>query len=209
MFDLIPLIKAAGYLGLFGIVFAESGLFLGFFLPGDSLLFTAGFLASQNFLDIKILAPLTFLAAILGDSFGYAFGNKIGHKLFSKEDSILFHRHNLERAQKFYNKHGGRTIILARFMPIVRTFAPILAGVGKMKYSTFLFYNVIGGFLWAIGLTGMGYYLGNTIPNVDKYLLPIILSIIFLSVLPSAIHVLKNKSDREKIVRLVKEKLGF
>ncbi|MDP3764803.1 MAG: VTT domain-containing protein [bacterium] len=207
MFDLISLIKTAGYLGLFGIVFAESGLFIGFFLPGDSLLFTAGFLASQNFLDIKILAPLTFLAAILGDSFGYAFGNKVGYKLFTKEDSFLFHRHHLERAEKFYKKHGGQAIILARFMPVVRTFAPILAGVGKMKYSTFLFYNIIGAFLWAIGLTSMGYYLGSAIPNIDKYLLPIIALIIFLSVSPSLIHILKNKSDREKIIGFIKSKL--
>lgn len=206
MFDLISLIKTAGYLGLFGIVFAESGLFIGFFLPGDSLLFTAGFLASQNFLDIRILILLTFFAAILGDSFGYAFGNKIGYKLFNKEDSLLFHRDHLERAQKFYEKNGGKAIILARFMPVVRTFAPILAGVGKMKYSTFLFYNVIGGFLWAVGLTSMGYYLGNIIPNIDKYLLPIISLIIFLSILPSAIHILKNKSDRQKIAGFIKSK---
>ena len=198
MFDLISLIKTAGYLGLFGIVFAESGLFIGFFLPGDSLLFTAGFLASQNFLDIKILIPLTFFAAILGDSFGYAFGNKIGYKLFNKKNSFLFHRDHLERAQKFYEKNGGKDIILARFMPIVRTFAPILAGVGKMKYSTFLFYNVIGGFLWAVGLTSMGYFLGNVIPNIDKYLLPIIGLIIFLSILPSAIHILKtNPTEKD------------
>ncbi len=206
MFDLISLIKTAGYLGLFGIVFAESGLFIGFFLPGDSLLFTAGFLASQNFLDIRILAPLTFLAAILGDSFGYAFGSKVGYKLFTKEDSFLFHRHNLERAKKFYERHGGRALILARFMPVVRTFAPILAGVGKMKYHTFLFYNVIGAFLWAIGLTSLGYYLGSTIPDIDKYLLPIIGTIIFVSFLPSAIHILRNKSDREKIAGFIKSK---
>ncbi len=202
--DLIALIKTAGYVGLFGIVFAESGLFIGFFLPGDSLLFTAGFLASQGFLDLTWLMTLTFLAAVLGDSFGYAFGRKVGWRIFKKEDSVLFHKNHLERAQKFYHKHGGKAIILARFMPIVRTFAPILAGVGKMRYSTFLVYNIIGGFLWAIGLTLLGYYLGSVVPNIDKYLLPIIALIIFLSILPTIIHILKNKKEREQLVRLLK-----
>ncbi|MBI2465674.1 MAG: VTT domain-containing protein [Candidatus Sungbacteria bacterium] len=174
MFDLVALIKAAGYAGLFGIVFAESGLFIGFFLPGDSLLFTAGFLASQSFLDLKWLMVITFAGAVLGDNFGYAFGRKIGYKIFNKEDSFLFHRDHLRRAQKFYARHGGKTLILARFMPVVRTFAPILAGVGKMNWRVFFFYNLAGGFLWSIGLTWTGYYLGNLIPNIDKYLLPII-----------------------------------
>ncbi len=204
MFDLISLIKAAGYVGLFGIVFAESGLFIGFFLPGDSLLFTAGFLASQGFLDLTLLMALTFLGAVLGDSFGYGFGRKVGWRIFKKEDSLLFHKDHLERAQKFYQKHGGKAIILARFMPIVRTFAPILAGVGKMRYPTFLFYNIIGGALWAAGLTLLGYYLGSVIPNIDKYLLPIIALIIFLSVLPALIHILKNKKEREGLVRFLK-----
>ena len=135
--DLISLIKTAGYLGLFFIVFAESGLFIGFFLPGDSLLFTAGFLASQGYLNIWILAPLMFVAAVLGDNFGYAFGKKVGPALFNKEDSFLFHKDHLVKANDFYAKHGPKTIVMARFLPIVRTFAPILAGVGKMEYKTF------------------------------------------------------------------------
>ncbi len=208
-FDLIALIKAVGYLGLFGIVFAESGLFVGFFLPGDSLLFTAGFLASQGFLDLQILMIITFIGAVLGDNFGYAFGKKIGHRIFNKEDSLLFHRDHLERAQKFYEKHGGKTLILARFMPVARTFAPILAGVGKMNFKTFFLYNITGGFLWAIGLTWAGYYLGSIIPDIDKYLLPIIGLIVFLSILPSLIHLLKNKTHRQKIVGFIKSKLGF
>ena len=125
--DLVALVKTAGYAGLFGIVFAESGLFIGFFLPGDSLLFTAGFLASQGFLNIWILAPLVFIAAILGDSVGYAFGKKVGPAIFRKEESLLFHRDHIERARLFYEKHGGMTLVLARFLPIIRTFAPILA----------------------------------------------------------------------------------
>jgi membrane-associated protein len=199
MFDLIPLIKTAGYLGLFGIIFAESGLFFGFFLPGDSLLFTAGFLASQGFLNVYILAPLLFVAAVAGDSVGYAFGYRVGPKIFKKEDSIFFKKEYLVKAQEFFAKHGGKTIILARFVPIVRTFAPILAGVGKMHYRTFLAYNLIGGLLWAVGLTFLGYFLGRTIPNVDKYLLPIILGIIFVSFLPTIFHLLRDENLRKKL----------
>ncbi len=207
MFDLVALIKAAGYLGLFGIVFAESGLFVGFFLPGDSLLFTAGFLASQGFLDLLTLMAVTFIGAVLGDNFGYTFGKKIGYRIFNKEDSWLFHRDHLERAQKFYSRHGGKTLVLARFMPIIRTFAPILAGVGKMKYRTFFLYNITGGFLWAVGLTWAGYYLGSVIPHVDRYLLPIIGLIVFLSILPSLIHILKNPAHRRQIAEFVRSKL--
>mgnify|MGYP001616296799 FL=1 len=207
MFDLVGLIKTTGYLGLFGIVFAESGLLIGFFLPGDSLLFTAGFLASQGFLDIGWLMAVTFLGAVLGDSFGYAFGRKVGYKIFKREDSFLFHRDHLERAQKFYQTHGGKTIIMARFLPVVRTFAPILAGVGKMRYLTFLFFNIIGGFLWAVGLSWLGYYLGSVIPNIDKYLVPLILFIIIGSMLPSIIHILKNPTHRRQIAEFIRSKL--
>jgi len=199
MFDLIPLIKAAGYIGLFGIIFAESGLLIGFFLPGDSLIFTAGFLASQGFLNIYLLAGLLFIAAVVGDSVGYAFGYRLGPKIFKKEDSFFFNKENLVKAQNFFIKHGGKTIILARFIPVVRTFAPILAGVGRMHYKTFIAYNIVGGFLWAVGLSFLGYFLGRTIPGVDKYLLPIILFIIFVSILPNVIHILRDEKIRNKL----------
>jgi len=192
-FDLVAIIKSVGYIGLFAIIFAESGLFIGFFLPGDSLLFTAGFLASQGFLNIWILAPLTFLAAILGDNFGYAFGKKVGPAIFKREDSRLFHKDHLERAKIFYEKHGAKTLVLARFLPVVRTFAPILAGVGQMHYRTFFVYNIIGAILWALGMTWLGYFLGAIVPGVDKYLIPIILAIIVLSALPTLIHIIKNR----------------
>ena len=192
-FDLVALIKAAGYLGLFGIVFAESGLFVGFFLPGDSLLFTAGFLASQGFLNIWILAPLAFIAAILGDNFGYAFGRRVGHAIFTRERSLFFHKEYLERARIFYEAHGGKAIVLARFLPVIRTFAPILAGVGRMRWPTFLFYNVIGAVLWAIGLTFLGFYLGNAIPNIDRYLVPIVLVIVIISSLPTLLHLVRHR----------------
>lgn len=206
MFDLISLIKTAGYLGLFGIVFAESGLLIGFFLPGDSLLFTAGFLASQGFLNIWYLVPLMFIGAVLGDNVGYAFGYKVGPMLFTKEESIFFHKDHLERARLFYEKYGKKAIVLARFMPGIRTFAPILAGVGKMEYRTFMTYNLVGGFLWGAGMPLLGYFLGNTIPGVDKYLLPIILLIIFLSILPSLIHIWQNDDERNRIWGLIKKK---
>ncbi|MFA5886657.1 MAG: VTT domain-containing protein [Patescibacteria group bacterium] len=196
MFDLVALIKTAGYFGLFGIIFAESGLLIGFFFPGDSLLFTAGFLASQGFLDIWLLMGLTFIAAVLGDSAGYMFGEKIGPAIFSKEDSWFFNKNNVYKAEKFFKKHGSKTIVLARFLPVVRTFVPILAGVGTMPYRTFIVYNLIGGALWSLGLSLLGYFLGSLIPGVDRYLLPIIILIIVLSILPSAWHVWRERSKK-------------
>lgn len=191
--DLIVFIQTIGYIGLFAIIFAESGLLIGFFFPGDSLLFTAGFLASQGAFNITVLAVGCFIAAVTGDSVGYAFGRRVGDKIFTREDSRLFKKRYVTDAQKFYAIHGKKTIILARFVPMVRTFAPILAGVGKMHYSTFLAYNVIGGFLWAIGMTVGGFFLGRLIPNVDRYLLPIVLFIIIVSMSPAALHYFKRK----------------
>lgn len=205
-FDLIAFVKIAGYFGVWGFVFAESGLFVGFFLPGDSLLFTAGFLASQGILNIWLLVIGSFIFAVAGVSVGYAFGYKVGPALFNKEDSFIFSKRNVEVTQKFYEKHGGKAIILARFMPVIRTFAPILAGVGKMNYSQFFVYNLIGGFLWAVGLCFGGYILGNIIPNVDRYLLPIIVLIIVLSVLPSAIHILRDKETRDGLLGMIFKK---
>ncbi len=201
--DIIALVKTAGYVGLFFIVFAESGLFIGFFLPGDSLLFTAGFLASQGYLNIAILMIITSVGAILGDNFGYAFGRKVGPAIFKKEDSLLFDKDHLRRAHKFYERYGGKALVLARFMPIVRTFAPIVAGVGNMKYKEFLFYNFIGAVLWGLGMPLLGYTLGSTIPNIDHYLLPIILFIVFVSVVPPAIHFLKEERHRQEVRGIV------
>jgi membrane-associated protein len=190
--ELIPFIKAAGYIGLFAVIFAESGLFIGFFLPGDSLLFTAGFLASQGYLNIFALVVVSFVGAIVGDSVGYAFGYRVGPKIFKRENSFLFHKDHLTRAERFYEEYGSKTIVIARFIPIVRTFAPIVAGVGKMKYSTFISYNIIGGVLWGIGVPLTGYFLGSAIPNIDRYLIPIIFGIIILSVLPGVYHFIKE-----------------
>jgi len=197
-FDLIELIKTFGYLGMFFIVFAESGLFFGFFLPGDSLLFTAGLLASQGFLNVWVLAPLLVIAAILGDSVGFWTGRRLGGWLMKQKDSFFFKKHHLLKAQRFYEKHGGKTLILARFIPAVRTFAPIVAGMANMHYQSFLSFNVIGGFFWAMGMTLLGYFLGTLIPDVEKYLLPIIGAIIVISVIPALTHLKADDEDEEK-----------
>jgi membrane-associated protein len=184
MFDIVTLVKTAGYLGIFAIVFAESGLLVGFFFPGDSLLFTAGILSAAGLFNIWLLAPLVFFAAVLGDNAGYFIGKKAGEKLFQKEDSFFFRKSHVEKTKKFFEDYGTKAIILARFVPVARTFAPTLAGVGQMHYRTFFLYNLIGGALWGFGLPLAGYFLGSAIPDVDRYLLPIILGIIFLSLLP-------------------------
>ncbi len=191
--NLIQLIKTIGYLGIFAVIFAESGLFVGFFLPGDSLLFTAGLLASQGYFDIAWLIFTIFVAAIIGVHVGYAFGRTVGPKLFKREDSFLFHKKNLVRAKDFYDKYGPMTIVLARFIPVVRTFAPIVAGVGEMNYKTFVLYNIVGGALWTFGLTLSGYYLTRVIPNAESYISWIIIGIIIASITPAVIHILKKK----------------
>jgi membrane-associated protein len=192
------LISLFGLIGVFAIVFAESGLFFGFFLPGDSLLFTAGLLSSQGLLPFWILLIGVFVSAVLGDNVGYWFGKKIGPALFVKEESLFFKRKYIAQAQHFYEKYGKKTIILSRFIPVVRTFAPIVAGIGDMNYRIFFIYNIVGGFLWSTGLTVLGYVLGNTIPGIDKYLLPIILFIIFVSFLPPVYQVLKSYLEKNK-----------
>lgn len=199
--DLVQLIQSLGYVGMFAVVFAESGLFFGFFLPGDSLLFTAGFLASQRVFNIVTLLVLFVIGAIAGDSVGYWTGKKLGDWLMKQKDSFFFQKHHLIKAQKFYEKHGGKTLILARFMPAVRTFAPIVAGMANMKYKTFLSYNVIGGFLWAVGITLAGYFLGSVIPNVDKYMLPIIGAIVVISVIPALLHMRADKTKEHTTQR--------
>jgi membrane-associated protein len=203
-FDLQTLIQQIGYIGVFAIVFAESGLLVGFFLPGDSLLFTAGFLASQNLngqpiLNIWVLTAICWIAAVVGDSTGYYIGRRMGKRLFDKESSRLFKKSHLQKAEAFYEKHGGKTIILARFTPIVRTFAPVVAGASNMNYASFVFYNIMGGTIWVLGMCLGGYFLGRIIPDVDKYLLPIIALIILLSIAPGIYHFLKEKENRHRL----------
>ncbi len=200
--NLIKLIQSVGYIGLFAIVFAESGLLIGFFLPGDSLLFTAGFLAAQGFLNIYWLIAILLTAAILGDNVGYMFGKKVGLRLFDKKDSFLFHKKNLMRAEMFYERYGPMTIVVARFIPVVRTFAPIVAGIGKMDYRLFVCYNIVGGVIWTISLTLAGFYLSKVIPDVEKHLELIIAVIILLSVMPPILHILKEGRLRKREARV-------
>ncbi|MDD4988961.1 MAG: VTT domain-containing protein [Candidatus Pacebacteria bacterium] len=181
------------YFGIFVVIFAESGFLLGFFLPGDSLLFTAGVLASQGIFNIWILVPLIVVAAILGDSFGYYMGNKFGPKIFIRKDSFFFKQEYVERTNKFYKTYGKKTIILARFVPIVRTFAPIFAGIGEMKYSTFLSFNMIGGLLWGSGMLLLGFFFGRVFPGIEHYLTYIIVAIVVISIFPIAREFFKKR----------------
>jgi membrane-associated protein len=190
--DIVSLIEAFGYLGLVLIVFAESGLFFGFFLPGDSLLLTAGLLASRGKLDIAVLMVALPAAAITGDSVGYWFGKQTGSRIFHRENSLLFRSKNLLIARAFYEKHGGKTVILARFLPFIRTFAPIVAGAVEMRYSRFLLYNVCGGVRWGAGVTAAGYYLGRVIPNIDQYFVAVVAAVILLSAAPALYHALRE-----------------
>jgi len=184
MLDPIIIIKAVGVIGIILIVFAETGLFFGFFFPGDSLLFTAGIFASQGFFGIEILLIGCIIAAILGDSVGYWSGKKYGRKLFDRDSGFFFKKKRLYDAEVFYEKHGKSTIIIARFVPMIRTFAPIVAGIGNMKYRSFLSYNIFGGVVWVSGLLLLGYFLGGMIPNPDRYIVPIAFLIIILSFIP-------------------------
>jgi len=192
--DIAELVKIVGYLGIFIIIFSESGLFFGFFLPGGSLLFTAGLLASQGLFNIYWLVLVVASAAILGDSTGYWFGSVVGHKLFTKEDSLFFNKKYLIKTKEYYEKYGPMTVVIGRFVPIVRTFAPILAGVGEMKYKKFLAFNVLGALLWAVGISLLGFFLGSTIPGIEKYILPIVILIVFLSILPIIINLISKKT---------------
>ncbi|MDD5726515.1 MAG: VTT domain-containing protein [Patescibacteria group bacterium] len=191
------LIRWGGYTVLAIIVFAESGLFFGFFLPGDSLLVTAGLLASRGYLNIWELIVLLSLMAIAGDSVGYYFGKVTGPRIFTREKSLLFAKDHLIKAQAFYEKHGGKTIILARFMPIIRTFAPIVAGIGRMPYSRFISFNIWGGILWVILTLGLGFFLGRVIPNVDRYIHWIIIAVVLISISPGIITWLRSRKGRQ------------
>lgn len=223
---LVGLLGAAGYLsiehyglqalislisiyGVAGIVFAESGLLIGFFLPGDSLLFTTGFLIHQEIIQFNIHAAviILFVAAALGDSVGYTFGRRVGRKLFDRPNSILFQKSNLLKAEEFYQKHGGKTIVIARFMPVIRTFAPIIAGVSHMEYKKFLAYNLVGALLWAVGLTYLGYFAGNWITRAGINIEYIIFAIIFLSIAPPLFHIFKDKKRRKAIFKGVASQL--
>ncbi len=188
LLDPEKLLAAFGTIGLITIVFAESGLLFGFFLPGDSLLFTAGLLAAQGKLSLPVILVGCFIAAVAGDQVGYAFGNRVGPALFKRPDSRFFKKEHVEKAQAYFEKYGSKTIVLARFVPIVRTFAPIVAGVGSMRYRTFVTYNVVGGILWGVGVTGAGYLLGTAAERFDKYALAAAGFMTVLSIVAAVVH---------------------
>ena len=190
------LIRWGGHLVLVAIVFAETGVMAGFFLPGDSLLVTAGLFAAAGHLNVAVLILELSAAAILGDSLNYSVGRRLGPRLFSREDSLLFHKDHLRRTKRFYEKYGSKTIVLARFVPVLRTFAPVVAGVGEMDYKTFLTYNVAGGIAWVNAMVFTGYFLGHLIPNVDRHVHKIILIVIFLSLLPAINELWKERKAR-------------
>ena len=193
--SLPALVQFFGYPGLFTAVFLESGVFFGFFLPGASMLFTAGLLSSQGIFNIWILIPLVTVAAILGDNAGYWFGAKVGIKLFERKDSRFFRQEHLVRAKTFYDRHGFLAIVLARFIPVIRTFAPIVAGIVHMRYRTFVAYNIAGALLWASGVTFLGFYLGEKVPGIDTYITPIIGGIIIVTCIPLVREYFRQRKD--------------
>lgn len=195
IFDASSIIKTGGYTALFAILFSETGILIGFFLPGDSLLFTAGYLASAGYLNITTVIIVSFIAAVLGDALGYSLGRKYGYKVFNSRFRF-FPKEIVPKAQVFYKKHGGKTIIFARFMPVIRTIAPILAGVGNMGYRLFAFYNLIGAIFWTVGISLLGYFLGKTIPNPDRYVLPVIAVIVIISIIPSVVSVIRMRNKK-------------
>lgn len=206
MESLIHAITGLGIAAVLLVVYAESGLLIGFVLPGDSLLFTAGYMVNQEILrlfghplNIHLFVAAIALMAILGDSTGYAFGHKVGRKLFLKPNSRFFKKKYLEQAEQFYQKHGSLTIVLARFVPIVRTFAPIVAGASKMHYNTFLLFNIVGGALWAAIFTYLGYFAGAILTKAGVNIEVAAIIIILISVAPMIIHALKQKSTRDKL----------
>ncbi|MEO8513700.1 MAG: VTT domain-containing protein [Ignavibacteria bacterium] len=198
IYDVKSLVMWAGYIGLVAIVFAETGLLIGFFLPGDSLLVTAGLFAATGELNIFYLNLLLIPAAILGNMAGYYIGRKAGPRLFNREQSLLFRKDYIIKTKLFYEKHGASTMIITRFMPILRTFAPVVAGIGGMDYGKFMLYNIIGAVAWILSMTLTGYYLARLIPGVDQHIEKVIIAVVFLSLLPGIIKYLSHKFGKKK-----------
>jgi membrane-associated protein len=205
--DPVTIVQSGGILMIGAIIFAESGLLIGFFLPGDTLLFSAGFFASQDKLPLLPLLFVIVITAVLGDNVGYNIGRRTGHRIFRKKDGIFFRQEYIQRAESFYEDHGGKTVTLARFIPVVRTFAPIVAGVGKMDRRKFLVYNFVGALVWGIGVTMLGFILGNKIPSIDKYLLPLVGLAMLLTFGGPLVHMLREPKARKKIIEWFKKML--
>jgi membrane-associated protein len=213
--DATELIRAFGVLGVMAIIFAESGLLLGFFFPGDTLMFSAGFLATKGIfgVSIHVLVMYLIIAAILGEAVGYFFGHRVGHRIFRKKDSLLFHPDNLVKAEKFYEKYGPVTILLARFIPVVRTFVPIVAGATKMNQRIFTLYNVLGAVLWVSISTYTGYFAGDFLErhgiNIDSLILPIVGIVALLTMGSPLLHILKDKESREQFFKKFKRRSRY
>jgi membrane-associated protein len=195
-YSLDDLIRWGGYAVLFAIVFVETGLLVGFFLPGDSLLITAGLVAAAGGLNIWWLNVLLVVAAVVGDAVGYTIGARLGPRVFRQEKSLLFNPRHLERTRAFYAKHGAKTIVIARFVPIIRTFAPVVAGAGRMPYRRFVFYNVAGGVGWVTSMTGAGYLLGQAIPDIGSRVHVVVLIVVILSVIPIVVEIVRERRRR-------------
>jgi len=195
-YALDDLVRWGGYVVLVAIVFVGTGLFVGFFLPGDSLLITAGLVAATGVLDLRWLIGLLGAAAIIGDQVGYAIGYRMGPVLFTKPKSLLFNPKHLDRTREFYARHGAKTIVIARFVPVIRTFAPVVAGVGQMEYRRFVLYNVAGGLGWVISMTSAGYLLGRAIPNIGSYIHLVVAIVVVLSVLPIVFEIVRARARR-------------
>jgi membrane-associated protein len=193
VYNVPELIRIVGFYGLVAIVFAETGLLVGFFLPGDSLLITAGLFAARGDLSIAALIPTLILAAIAGNATGYWIGSRTGTALYSRPDSLLFRRDHVRMTHEYYEKHGGKTVVLAQFIPILRTFAPVVAGVGQMGYRSFATYNVLGAILWVSSMTLAGFLLGSLVPNIEKRIHVVVGVVIVVSLLPPGIAWLKNR----------------
>lgn len=195
LLDPVSLIHSGGMLAIFLIILAESGLFFAFFLPGDSLLFASGILASQGYVSLSLVILTVFVAGMLGGIIGYIFGKKVGPKIFIKEESVFFKRSHIVQTENFLARYGSYAVMLARFVPIVRTFMPIIAGVGHMKKRWFLTFNMLGALAWAIIVPVLGYYVGPKIPNVDAYIMPVIIGIIIISIIPLLFSALIHKKN--------------
>ncbi len=199
--DFTHLVQTGGLLMLAAIIFAESGMMVGFFFPGDTLLFSAGILAAAGHLPIVATIVVISLAAIIGDNTGYHIGKHLGPRLFKKEDSLIFRKDLIMKAERFYEKHGTKTMLVAHFIPVIRSFAPVTAGAGRMDYKQFVIYDAVGDIAWAASITLFGYFVGSRIPGVEKMIEPVLLGIIAITLIPTVYHALKDPKIRAKLLR--------
>ncbi len=204
-FNAQHIVQSGGLLVIGLMIFAESGLLFGFIFPGDTLLLAAGFFAGQGKLPIVWLIVVTVIAAVLGDNVGYRIGRKLGPRVFKRRDGLLFRADYIKKTQAFYDRHGGKTIVLARFIAYIRTFAPMVAGMGKMQWQKFAFYNLIGGILWGVGLPMIGYLIGSSFPGIDKYFIWSLIISAHILLAIALVHILKNPAARKKLKNQIKE----